>query len=309
MTDAYRFHSSGVEFVCARPIRGLRTPLAHDVPLPEAVRISFRQKSEIPKHALLFAWPGRYAMTVNACDEGILIFSAASGAALIKSNQNVVECYQCDDSEQACEDFLIRRVLPRVSILRGNMAYHAAAVGNGTTGLLLLGQSGTGKTALATAIALSAGWSVLSEDTTLLDDSFNILPGTTGSGLWEDACVGLNLPADQCRAMPLYENKFWYEPLQPASAAPQKLAAVVLLTRDRDGGTISPAFDRVPKAQALAAIASHFVRLYPGDTMEQTRLHHAAKMVEAIPVWHVTYPNGYDRLPEVAAAICRLAGP
>ena len=263
----------------------------------------------MPKHALLFKWPGRYGMTVNACDDGVLISSAASGAALIKSDQNAVDCYKRDDSEQACEDFLIRRVLPRVSILRGNMAYHAAAVGNGTAGLLLLGQSGTGKTALATAISLSAGWSVLSEDTTLLDDEFNILPGTTGCGLWEDACAGLNLCVDQCRAMPLYEGKFWYEPLKAASAAPQKLAAVVLLTRDRDGGTRSPAFERVPKAQALAAIASHFVRLYPGDAMERARLQHAAKMVEAMPVWHVTYPNGYDRLPEVAAAICRLVRP
>ncbi len=262
-----------------------------------------------PEHQRLFAWPGRYAMTVNQCDEGMLIASTASGAALIAHNQRSLTRYRQGRDNQACDDFFIRRVLPRVSILHGNNAYHAAAVGDGANALLLLGQSGTGKTALATAISLSSGWSMLSEDTTLLDEAFNILPGTTGSGLWADACAGLNLPPEQCRVMPLYESKFWYEPVHPVSAAPQKLAAIILLTRECDGQLGKIKVDSVPKVQALAAVASHFVRLYPGDAMEQARLRHAAKMVETIPVWHVTYPSGYDRLSEVGSAIGKLAIP
>jgi hypothetical protein len=302
---------SGLRLDADTALAGFRTGCHQaDFGFP-VLKIAHAGANPLPEHRLLYQWLGRFGTSISQCTGGFLVKSAACGALQIDQVRHRLIWFDTNIDPVVAGDFLIRRALPRASLLYANMAYHAAAVGDGRKAILLLGDSGSGKTSMATAIASQSGWSLLSEDYSIFEQGSppHLLPGATGSGHWAEGCAGLGLPAERCRPLAHYDQKYWYEPVQPesgreSSAKPQELAAIMLLSR----GSQRMAFRavRVPNRQALAAIARHFIPFYPGDGGDTVRLRHAASLVETAPTWLVDFPTGYDRIHEVASQLLAL---
>ncbi|HZE99696.1 MAG TPA: hypothetical protein VE981_22005, partial [Planctomycetota bacterium] len=64
----------------------------------------------------------------------------------------------------------LRRLRPRVALL------HAAWVARGTSGILIAGRHGSGKTSLGAALALRRGWTLYGDDVTLLRQDGRLQP-------------------------------------------------------------------------------------------------------------------------------------
>jgi hypothetical protein len=126
------------------------------------------------------AWEGRQATVIwrGALGEGstLLVKRSARGEHLFEYGNRALfaldaagERLACAPSEDgiAWQRVLLSKVLANVALIRGYEALHASAVQSPTGAVVVLASSGTGKTALALALA-HAGWPLLCDDILVL---------------------------------------------------------------------------------------------------------------------------------------------
>lgn len=242
-------------------------------------------------------------------DDDWLFTSALDGCFRIDVARTHIRCIVGDPTGTAWRDVFVRRVLPRIAILAGAGALHAAAVATGGGALLLLGESGAGKSTMCAALAM-ARWDVLSEDVSLLWDAATpqVAPATTGVCLWPDSRRALGLPNARCAPMPGYDGKSRFASGHDTGTAPVALRALVLLARG--AGETRPTLHRLSGAEGMMRAAQQRVRFNPADdsgreaidTFERLR-----SIVRVTPCYRLTYPADYPALIDVEAALRRLA--
>jgi hypothetical protein len=252
----------------------------------------------------IFGWPGRYGLTLNECASGWLMSSTDSGSIVIDAAGRLLSWhFRGDEPDTAARDFLVRRVLPRITLLHRATVIHGAAVSNGTHALLLLGSSGAGKSTLCAALA-HEGWHVLSDDLSMLrdDDGPTVWSGATGVCLWPDSRAALNLSEDRSRELPNYGDKhcFMLDASQSSSAYP--LHACVMLSRSTTSAEAS--LLRVPALDGVLGITSQLIRFNPVDPTERIELLlRLNALLESVAVYRLTYPDRFDALPRTIARL------
>ena len=234
-----------------------------------------------------------------------LIGSALDGVFLINSDRRAIRCFVQRPQQEAWVDVLARRVLPRVAMLFGATTVHAASVAKGTGAVMLLGQSGTGKSTTSAYLG-SQGWDVLSDDISILWDPTEpkVAPSTTGVCVWGDSRAGLALPEAQCLPLAGYPGKVRYVPGGEAATDPAPLKALVFLARSPR--LEAPVLRPVSAADGLILAARHRIRFNPADTTGTEAVglfQRLSDVVRVTPCYRLHYPAQYSALPHVAEAL------
>jgi hypothetical protein len=236
--------------------------------------------------------------------------SLARASVRITSNGEALHCfYEQPGPSPALSDFLVRRVLPRVALLFGATAVHAAAIADDAGAVLLLGSAGAGKSTFSAAMVTHAGWNILSDDISVLraGSQPEVWPGAVGVCVWPDTRLALGLSAKACRPMPGYDGKVWFEPDPDGGQTPRPVRALVFLSRSDAGASCD--LRSMPRWQALMEATRRLVRFNPSDRPlgEPVRLiERMAEIVRAVPSYTLTYPATYQALPEAAGRLRQL---
>lgn len=207
---------------------------------------------------------------------------------------------------------LLDQILPRVLAGDGELMLHAAAVTDDKAGtLVLLADSGQGKSTLCAALA-HAGATLLSDDCLRIiqtGDSVEAIPTYSGLRLLPDSLVALygdDAPATTPVAD--YTSKRRLSHAADAGIATRRSApvdAAIILQPPGDNPEIR--LRRLPPADATIALVRNSFALDPTDMAHMQRI--LAKATDAannVPVYALTYPRDYTRLPDVIAHLQNL---
>lgn len=220
--------------------------------------------------------------------------------------------------QPACEatraHFLLDQVLPRALADTGRLVIHAGAVALAGRAVLLLGETGQGKSTLCAALARS-GADLLGDDAVALDFTAGAAPRVRalypGMRLLADSIAALYPQAPALSPMADYSDKQRVAlpaiAIASAGAGWLPLAAIIVLAPPAPDGGLH---HREPGAAeaCMALVASSFA-LDPADPARAARtLGHAARLAGSIPVFELAYPRDFARLAEVEHAVRSLAG-
>lgn len=249
----------------------------------------------------IFRWTGRYRLALGTIGDRWLLTSAFDCAFLIDETRNAIRCIVRDRNDPAWADVLVRRILPRVAMRYGALAMHASAAASGKGALLLLGESGAGKSTTAAALG-AAGWDIFSDDMSMIWDFSDpqIAPASIGICVWPDTHSALGLPSERSVPMPGYAGKRRYVPGNETNTASRPLNAMVLLKRSEKENRVR--LTRVPPIDALRHATRQRIRFNPAD-LTGPELHKTfaalSALTQAAPCYRLQYPADYEKLPDV----------
>jgi len=212
-----------------------------------------------------------------------------------------------DTSDITVQHLLVDQVLPRLIAHDGSLVLHSAGVQVNDEGILLLGQSGRGKSTLAASFH-AQGFPLLG------DDAMIIKFGKNGS----NACCrplyqSLRLFPDSVAAV--FNGPRGHTPVADYTSkqniidlegleAPQRdlpIRSIYSLgaeTRDR------AKVRRLAPAEACMTLVEHSFSLDPSDgERSERRLRQAAALAAAVPVLEISYPRVYSVLPQLRQTI------
>lgn len=195
----------------------------------------------------------------------------------------------------------------------GRPALHASAVASGSRAAVFLAGQQSGKSSLAAAL-MTQGLPLLSDDILVLERSgqgFQAFPGHAQMRMWPDLAdyfltpVGCDwqalapvLPgvAKRCVTVGRDFGTLCTEPRSPG---------VLYLPHRLEEPEAEIAITPVAPRDALRELLRHsFLHRMPAALgWEARRLDFLVRLVETVPVRRLDYPAGFDRLPEVAAAV------
>lgn len=208
---------------------------------------------------------------------------------------------------------LLDQVLPRVVAHRGRLVLHAGAVELKGAAVAAVGASGLGKSTLVAGFH-RAGFHALTDDglIVMVDDT-----GCTGLALypglrlWPPSIAGLDI--EPAETVPMDSRSAKRRVRLPAAnaPAPQRLIAVFVLTpppnkHEVHDVTIAPLSAREACVELLRAS----FQLDIGNPRRAAgHLETAAQVAGRLPVFALSYPRDYSRLPQVREAILRCLEP
>jgi hypothetical protein len=195
---------------------------------------------------------------------------------------------------------------------RGLPTLHASAVAIGYRGIAFVSRHGGGKSGLAAAM-VRAGCALVTDDLLVLEkreDRWEARPSYPEMRMWPDEAayfVGASesLPLVQSdsekRRVAVGGGSGAFGSFQAASLP---LACIYLASRrpEADGGVeIQP----VSRSEALIELVRHSFspRLVEAAGLQPARLDRLSRLVRQVPVRRLSYPSGFERLPEVAEAL------
>ena len=174
----------------------------------------------------------------------------------------------CAPSEAgvAWQRVLLTKVLPNIAMLRGYEALHASAVSSPQGAVLVLAPSGTGKTALALALA-RGGWPLISDDILVLGrdaDGVHAHPGTPHLNVERPARRG-RPHREVAQVLGILGGELWLA-ADSVTDEPRPIAAVCLLERGFPG----PLEIQTRRATPLS-LAPYMLGLADGPERERER--------------------------------------
>ena len=198
---------------------------------------------------------------------------------------------------------LIDQLLPRAVAYRGQLLLHAGAVVIEGRTILVVGESGWGKSTLVAALH-AQGHPLLTDDCVLLKSvgAHAYAHGTYPSlRLLPDTLARLMVDSQQS---PLSEGQTKHRirvTTAPLDGLDSLVAAIYLLKAPcPDASAVSTT--RLSPGQACIEIMKHSFQLDVSDRAQHTRqLGDAAAVATRVPAFELSYPRNFERLPEVIA--------
>ena len=239
-------------------------------------------------------------------DAGLRLFAAGFGEAVISADGRLVTGLPREERPGRFERLLVGRVLPWTALVRGLEVLHAAAVTIEGRAVLLIGQSGAGKTSVALRLVL-AGAEFLTDDVLAVDRDpgarLRAHPGALVAGL--RAAERARLATAQRAALgPLRElDDKAYATLGPRPE-PAPLGAVFFLTRPQTEG--GPLVERLARPPAELLLASTFVLSVRSPARLANLLELCADIAAAVPQYRVRI-TGETGAADTAEAIRAVA--
>ncbi len=205
---------------------------------------------------------------------------------------------------------LLDHVLPRVVALRGDLMLHASgAVGPSGRAHLFLGQTGAGKSTIATAL-VADGWSLLDDDCIRVIPTalgFHALPGAPSVRLLPDAAAALIPEVEPGRPISAgnAKRRFTADGQRLRMATNPALIAGLYLPAGVE--LIEPSVERLGFAEALGSIVEHGFHLADEPAAVARRAFEGASaLAAAAPVWRLTLPAGLGEIAATTSLIAEL---
>lgn len=225
---------------------------------------------------------------------------------LLSDDGKQIECFPAVGTDAPTLDHLFaNQVLPAALSLQQRPVFHASAVCMHGAGVAFLGESGRGKSTLATFLA-GRGHPLLTDDGLELredDGGLRALPSRPSVRLWEDSRAAL-LPAD---ATPLpavsftRKERFHAAALLPLATDAVPLRAAFFLG---DGRALRPTITALTPQEAHLAWVRHAFLLDAHDKATIARqFHQVARLARAGLSFQLDYPRDYGVLPDVESAL------
>jgi len=221
-----------------------------------------------------------------------------------------------DASSESLRHVLLDQVIPRLIAQRGILVLHGsmATTGGGHT-VMVLGDSGMGKSTLAGGIALGGG-TVLTDDCLTVSfgarpDQVHAVPSYPGLRLWPDSLAAL-FDERRVEATPMthYTDKLRLPPAAPATTGAPAMIDAILVLQDPDGSDAVTLAPIAPRPACMAIIGNAFQLDLGNHRHTHQLLGLAADLAGRVPVLALTYPRDYAALPRVVERIrMALAAP
>lgn len=193
---------------------------------------------------------------------------------------------------------------------RGLPTLHASAVATGGRGIAFVSRHGGGKSGLAAAMVQS-GCALLTDDLLVLEnreDRWEARPSYPEMRMWPDEAAHF---VGSFEALPLVQSDSEKRRVAVGSGgfgsfhdASAPLACIYLASRRPEGeGDVE--IQPVPRSEALIELIRHSFspRLVEAAGLQPSRLDRLSRLVRQVPVRRLSYPSGFERLPEVAEAL------
>ncbi|MBD3896188.1 hypothetical protein IEI94_10030 [Halomonas sp. ML-15] len=227
--------------------------------------------------------------------------------------QGEIECRLADASLAYMVDvLLLGHVMACYLEQQGVIALHAGALAVGGRAVLVLGHKGAGKSSMVTSMVTS-GFPLIADDIAAIEVQEN---GVT----CRSAFPQVKLTPEQLQRFAKGNNKPYprFHPGFTKLSVPVDdlgcfhpdtlpVGAIYLLAR---GGGEPPSIETLPPARAVAELAklSFLNHLLEAMPIQRERFNHLVRVARAVPVRLLRYPDGFDRLGDVHAAIVRDLG-
>jgi hypothetical protein len=197
---------------------------------------------------------------------------------------------------------LLDQVLPLVLHVHGRFSFHASSVAVGEQHLIaFLGQTGAGKSTLASSLARAAPFVLFSDDCLAVEvrgEGVVAHPSYDSTRLWPES-AGALFPDPGALALASPRTAKLRAPL---AAAPRSMPLERLYLLERTEG--APAITSLTRRDALIELAGHLYRLDIGDRARLTgELDLLDRVTSLVPVARLAYRRSYDELPAVRDAI------
>ena len=208
--------------------------------------------------------------------------------------------------QKTIDHFLADQVFPRLLAHVGTFVVHAGAVRIDKAALMLMGNSGRGKSTLVASFD-RAGFALLGDDAMIvssLDATPRVRPVYPSLRLFPDSIEALMPGAVTAGPMAHYSTKNRVDvkvaPTPDNMLLP--IRALFSIARPAEDGLV--AVRRLTLAETCMSLVESSFSLDPSDIARaRDRMEQASALASRVPAFEISYPRDYSRLPEVRQAI------
>lgn len=188
---------------------------------------------------------------------------------------------------------------------RGDVPLHAAAIEVDGGAILVTAPGRFGKTTLAGAFA-AAGYRLLAEDMSCcrIEDPPLVLPGPAMLRLRRDVHPHLRVPTARTVAEDAARVHFALDDDVRGDGEPVPIRAIFFLRPGADRCEVVP----VDPLRAVPDLWAQSFRL-PIQEQRARRFCHIVDLATRVPLWDLTRPQGFERLPEVVERVVGVCVP
>jgi hypothetical protein len=198
-------------------------------------------------------------------------------------------------------------VIPRVLAHRGELVLHAGAVQLDESVIVLVGESGRGKSTLAASLT-RYGWCLLGDDAVIVSNEGGVHHGRAvyrSLRLFPDSIASLYPVLPQLLEVAHYSGKRRVSMSGENDRKPcaRPLTAMFFIAPEANGDDL--ATRRMSPAETCMGIIGHSFSLDPTDLdRAQKKLAAASALATNVPAFELCYPRTFTRLPDVRDAVC-----
>jgi hypothetical protein len=189
---------------------------------------------------------------------------------------------------------------------RGLLPLHASSVVVNGLAVALAGPPAAGKSTLAAALS-AEGHKILADDVCVVDvgdgADVTVLPGFPRLRLWRDALDRLGIAAKGLQRALSSGEKYFVDPCEGFACEPQKLGAVIVLSR---GASVTPTIDRLRGAHIIGALHEIVHTRRPARALgRHTQIFAALTRLAPtrVTVWRLKVPDDPACLNETATKV------
>lgn len=204
------------------------------------------------------------------------------------------------------DHFLADQVFPRLLAHVGSFVVHAGAVRMGNAAIMLMGNSGRGKSTLVTSFD-QAGITLLGDDAMMvssLDTEARVRAVYPSLRLFPDSIDALMPGAVTAGPVAHFSIKQRVDVMvgRDGDDLPLPIVAIFAIAEPAEDGQIG--LRRLTLAETCMALVESSFALDPSNLEQaRSRMEQASALARQVPAFEITYPRDYARLPEVRQAI------
>lgn len=246
---------------------------------------------------------------VPAPGGGFVLDLAGIGCFLVRDGREIVLTPAPGADPGLVRLFTVGSAFGMLLHQRGVPVMHGAAIDTGNGAVIVVGETGAGKSTLAAQLG-RAGLAVLGDDVMPVwpgrDGGFEVIPGSRVSKLWSDALAGLGVAPDGLEPVANRAEKFYFPNPGRIDGGPRALAGILELAT-HDG---PPRIAQLSPLEAVRAVAEHTYR--PGYVgllgREAAHFRRCAALAARVPVARLLRPRGFAQAGETVALLIRHWG-
>ena len=242
--------------------------------------------------------------------EGYLLrFHSRADFKIDLANETVVCVPTPGASDATISAIYANQVMPLLGSNGGEIVLHGSVVGINGAAVSFLGKSGTGKSTLAAAFAMS-GYPFLSDDGLWIKrdaEAIMAMPNRPSIRLWSDsqsAVLGEAPPGSQAQEQ-LEKSLIEAAGALPFEDSPLPLELIFSVS-DKPSDEVQ--IETVTSSAAYFAILRQsFILPVDDRTMIKRHFEACADLISSVPIFEISYPRRYEILPEVVRKVTEWA--